>query len=200
MNVMHSAARCLATIFSCFAFVFANAQDREYICGYGCIHNADGSIDSGKSIDVARQNLYKKILEEVSLQVSSHTVLENKNGEKDYKSVTAVDSGAILPENEIEIIHYTGFWIARIERSKVFPQEVKWVEQNITVNNTTTLPQIRYGNNVRSESITKTTRRTDYVGPSGGVVKTIPGKTTTVRTKRRWDGRCGSTRTTTVTK
>ena len=197
-SVKHSVVKCLVLTFSILISAFAFAQDPDYIYGYGCVRNADGSLNKEKSILEAKLSLYRHALEEAQQQVSTHTKVRNINGKQDYKSVTAVDSGIRLPKEDIEVIHADGYWVARILRSKVFSQEVKWVEQNITINNTVHSHSSYSRGYRRNESFTRTVRRTDIIGPSGVAVKTIPGRTTDTRVRRNWNGRSGYTRTTRV--
>lgn len=192
-NVMHSAVRCLVIVFSILISIPTIAQDEGYIVGYGAIKDSRGRLDIGKSIDAAREDLYKKILEISTQQVSTHTVLKNSNGKQDYKSITAVDSGIRVREEDIEYILWEGFWVARIKRSKVFPQEVKWVEQNITINNTYKEPTTYSGGFRRDVTVTNTRRRTDVIGPSGRVVKSEPRGGEVKKVRNNWNGCYGYT-------
>jgi hypothetical protein len=107
--------------------------------------------------------------------------------------VTAADSGVEVPLKEVTLRHEDGIWYAKIEVSKLRPVDSKWIEQNITVNNTTNV-QPYYSRGYRiNESTTRTTRERRVVGPSGRVVERSPGKTTTTKKKSRWNGRYGST-------
>jgi hypothetical protein len=193
-NVTLSAVRCLAIAFSLIISAISYAQGPDYIMGFGCVRNADGTLDRERSTEQAIEHLCTKISDETGVQVSTHTTLKNDNGRQDYRSVTVVDSGIVIPKDAIEIIHWDVFWIARIERNKVIPQEVKWVEQNITINNTVNSAPTYSRGYVRNESTTRTTRKTNYIGPSGRVVKTVPGKTSEKRKKSAWNGRYGWTR------
>lgn len=195
-NVMLSVVRCLAIAFSLLISINAYTQDPDYIMGFGCVRNADGSLNEKKCKEESVEHLCNKISNEIGVQVSTHTTLKNNNGKQDYKSVTVVDSGIIIPKDAIELIHWDGFWIARIERNKVIPQEVKWVEQNITINNTVNASPTYSRGYVRNESTTRTTRKTNYVGPSGRIVKTVTGRSTTTTRKDNWNGRSGYVRTT----
>ena len=172
------------------------AQEPEYIRGVGCVRNEDGSLDRGKSIRQAIDNLNEKVLEYCGYQVSSHTVLKNDNGKQDYKNTTAVDKGALLPRDGIELIPMEGYWVARIEKSKIKQQDVKWIEQNVTINNTYNEAPTYSRGYRRDVSTTKTTRRTDVIGPSGKVVQSTPGKKTTKIVRKNWNGRSGYTWTT----
>ena len=193
-NVMHSVVKCLvSSILLLTLTVSAYSQEPEYITGVGAVVLDDGSLDTGKSIKMAIDNLYEKVLEYCGYQVSSHTTVKNDNGKQDYKSVTAVDKGALVPREGIELIPYEGFWVARIEKSKVRQQDVKWVEQNVTINNTYNATPTYSRGFRRDVSTTRTTRRTDIVGPSGRVVKSTPGQSSTKTTRRNWNGRYGYT-------
>ena len=194
---MRLGMRCLAIAVSLAISIPLFSQESEYITAVGAVVNQDGSLDRGKSIKMAVDNLYEKVLEYCGYQVSSHTTLKNNNGKQDYKSTTAVDKGALIPSQEIELIPYEGFWVARIKKDKIKPQEVKWVEQNVTINNTYNEAPTYSRGYRRDVSTTRTTRRTDVIGPSGNVVKSTPGKGTTKKVRKNWDGRSGYTWTTT---
>ena len=192
-NVMHSAARCLAITFSLIFTIPTLAQEQRYISGAGVVRDSRGRIDIGGSIEEAKRNLFAKILEESGKNVVTHETLTNRNGKHNYESVTAVDSGVRVREEDIQYIPYEGFWMARIERSKVFPQEVTWKEEHITINNTYNAPTT-YSRGYRvNSSTTRTTRRVNIVGPSGRVVRTTPGTGSTTKRQGRWNGRYGST-------
>lgn len=193
-NVMHSVVRCLVSSILFVLFTIpAYSNDVEYIRGVGCVRNEDGSLDRGKSIRQAIDNLYEKVLEYCGYQVSSHAVLKNDNGKQDYKNVTAVDKGALLLREGIELIPMEGYWVARIEKSKIQQQDVKWVEQNVTINNTYNEAPTYSRGYERKKSTTRTTRRTDVIGPSGKVVDSKQGKSTTTTTRKNWNGRYGYT-------
>lgn len=191
-NVMHSAVRCLALAFSLLISVPLIAQESEYIQGYGCVTNADGSLDRDKSIRQAIENLHENAMEEAALLVSSHTVLRNNNGREDYHSVTAVDSGIKIPRNSITLIPYEGFWVARVERSKVFPQETKWVEEHNTYNQ---YPEqyTRVGRNGMVMKDTKRIRtREDALRGPSGQRQVINTRTTVTNVHDEWNGRYGA--------
>ena len=191
---MRSGRKCLVSSILLVLFAAPTfSQESEYLKGVGCVKNDDGSLDREKSIRMAIDNLHKKVLDYCGYQVSSHTVLKNDNGKQDYKSVTAVDQGALLPREGIELIPMEGYWIARIKRTRIKQQDVKWVEQNVTINNTyNEAPSFSRGFR-RDVSTTRVTRRTDVIGPSGKVVKSTPGKRTTKKVRTNWNGRYGYT-------
>ena len=142
---------------------------------------------------MAIKDLQEKAMDYCGYQVSSHTTVKNTNGKQDYHNVTAVDKSALIPREGIELIQYEGFWVARIKKSKIHPQKVTWIEQNVTINNTYNGPTT-YSNGYRNDiSVTRVRRRIDVIGPSGNVVKTIPGQNTVTTTNSRWNGRYGST-------
>lgn len=182
-SVMHSVVRCLVSSFFLLATfpAYSFTTEPEYIEGVG------------KTARAAIENLQVAVLEMSMKQVSSHTTLHNDNGRQNYNSVTAVDSGISLSISGIELTHSNGYWTARIEKGKVFQQEVNWVEQKITINNTYNETPTYSRGFVRNTSTTRTSRRTDIVGPSGRVVKTIPGGKTTKTVKTCWNGRYGYT-------
>ena len=177
-SVMNSVARCLAIV---SLFVSQICFGQEYIEG------------KGELIKYAIEDLKAKAMEYAGVQVSTHRKTLNRNGEYDYQEVTAADSGVEVPLKEVTLRHEDGTWYAKIEVSKLRPVDSKWVEQNITVNNTTNvLPYYSRGYRI-NESTTRTTRERRVVGPSGRVVERNPGKTTTTKKKSRWNGRYGST-------
>ena len=177
-NVMNSVARCLAIV---SLFITNVCFGQEYIEG------------KGELIKYAIEDLKVKAMEYAGVQVSTHRKSVNRNGEYDYHEVTAADFCVEVPLKEVTLRHEDGVWYARIEVSKLRPIESKWVEQNITVNNTTNAqPYYSLGYKV-NESTTRTTRERRVVGPSGRTVQRSPGKTTTARTRSRWNGRYGST-------
>ena len=179
-NVMNSVARCLAIV---SLFITNVCFGQEYIEG------------KGELIKYAIEDLKVKAMEYAGVQVSTHRKSVNRNGEYDYHEVTAADFCVEVPLKEVTLRHEDGVWYARIEVSKLRPIESKWVEQNITVNNTTNAqPYYSRGYKV-NESTTRTTRERRVVGPSGRTVQRSPGKTTTARTRSRWNGRYRSTRT-----
>lgn len=181
-SVMRSVVRCLATtIVSLVMAIPALSQEPEYIIGTG--------VTRREAID----HLYVNVLDYCGYQVSSHTSVKNDNGEYDYGSVTAVDRGANVPREGLELIPQDGYWIARIEVSKIREQEVKWVEQNVTINETYNETPYYSRGFRRENSTTVTTRRTDIVGPSGRVVSSTPGRGSVKNTRRRWNGRYGYT-------
>ena len=192
-NVMHSAVRCLAVAFSLLISIPLIAQESEYIQGYGCVTNADGSLDRGKSIRQAIQNLHENAYEEAALLVSSHTTVRNTNGKEDYHSVTAVDAGIRIPKDAIELIPYEGFWVARVKRSKVFPQETKWVEEhNVYTQYPEQYKRVKSGGMVTKDTKRVTTRQDALRGPSGRR-EVINTRTTVTNVHDEWNGRYGAT-------
>ena len=179
-SAMHSVVRCLVSsiiLISQTAF----AYEPEYIEGVG------------ETAGLAVRNLRSEILKVSAVNVASHTTLENINGKYGYKSTIVTDSGVSLPMGDVELIHKGNMWVARIDKSKVFQQDVKWIEQNITVNNTyNETPVYSYGFR-RDVSTTRTTKRTNIIGPSGRIVKSEPGSERLRTTRRNWNGRYGYT-------
>ena len=198
-NARHSAVLCLALTASMIFTAPTIAQEERYVTGVGVVVDSYGNVDVVRSMEAAKNDLYAKVLEVIGKRVSNHTVVKNSNGNHDYKSVTAVDTGMIVADSDIQYIERGGFWEARVEISKVIPEEVVWKEEHITVNNTYHSPT-EYRNGYRiTEHTTRTTRTTNVIGPSGIVVRVIPGRGSTTSVMRRWNGRCGITRTSTVT-
>ena len=177
-SVTNSVARCLVIA---SLFITNVCFGQEYIEG------------KGELIKYAIEDLKVKAMEYAGVQVSTHRKSVNRNGEYDYHEVTAADFCVEVPLKEVTLRHEDGVWYAKIEVSKLRPVESKWVEQNITVNNTVNA-QPYYSRGYRvDESTTRTARERRVVGPSGRVVERSPGKTTTTRTRSRWNGRYGST-------
>lgn len=149
----------------------------------------------GSTKESAEEALWKKIVKaHPEYHVASHTVLKNRNGKEEYESEVVVDKGiAMIPG-----IKFTqtdeGLWIAKIEKNKVIPQEVKWIQNNITVNES---PHTEYGRSPLGSNKTTTTqritKRTDIIGPSGRVVKTTPGGCGMKKTTSTWNGKYGYT-------
>ena len=192
-SVMRSVVKCLVSSILLLFTIPALSQEPEYIIGIGAVIDQDGILDTRKSIQMSFDDLSVKVLEYCGYQVSSHTTVRNNNGKEDYHSVIASDKGALIPWEEVEFVHMDGSWIARIEKSRVKEQEVKWIEQNVTINNTyNETPRYLRGYEYKT-STTRTTRRTDVIGPSGNVVKSTPGRGQTQIVRSRWNGRYGHT-------
>ena len=177
---MFSGKRCLVISILLLISIGIQAQDTEYIQAIG------------KTSKEAKDALLEKILN-ADVQVAKHSVLIEKNGEQVYDSYTGVDSSVIIPRDGIELIHMKDFWIAMIEKSKVKYNGADWKVENITITNTYNEAPTYSQGFKRTTSTTRTTRRTDIIGPSGRVVKSSPGKTTTTTTKDNWNGRYGYT-------
>ena len=183
LKEMNSAVKCLVSSILLLFAITALAQEPEYIdyddYYWGC----------GKTMREAIQDLKAKINDVVTVSVKS--TLKNDNGKQSYKSVTGTDTYFVFQQSDITLIPMEGYWRAGIEKEKVKHVEGKWVEQNITVNNTYNAPTTYSRGFQRTESTRITTRRTDVRGPSGKVVSSTPGRTTETRTRRAWNGRYG---------
>ena len=191
-SVRLSAARCLAIVFSFILTINATLAQEKYIIGTGVVVDSHGNIDTGKSIEEARRDLYRKVLEVTGKQLSTHTTLKNANGKDDYKTVTAVDSGVSIRDEDIRYLQKDGVIIAFVEKSKIFQQEVRWVEQNITINNS--YAPVHGMTIFGTPTTTRTTRHDrvqNVIGPSGNVVKRTNGRTTHTIETRAWNGRYG---------
>lgn len=177
---MRIGRRCLAISVYLLAAIGLWAQEPEYYYGYG------------STMREAKNDLIEKLLNS-DVQVAKHTVLRDKDGKQDYDSYTGVDSGIIIPQDGIELIQEGGNWMARIEKTRVQHTDANWKVENITINNTYNEAPTYSRGFKRTTSTTRTTRRTDIKGPSGNVVRTTRGKTTTTTTHRNWNGRYGYT-------
>lgn len=155
----------------------AQAPEHDYYWGYG--ETVREAIDDLKlSIDDI-------------ITVATKSRLENDNGKYDYSSAIGTEAYFVLPQSGITIIQVGDYYKAGIEKDKVQHVEGKWVEQNITVNNTyNAVPTYSRGFR-RTNSTTITTRRRNIRGPSGNIVNSIPGKTTETVTKDAWNGSYG---------
>ena len=184
-SVMRSVVKCLVSSVLLLIASTALAQEVEYIdyndYYWGC----------GTTIKEAIEDLKLNVNDVVT--VATKTRLRNNNGKQDYTSTTGTEAFFNIPQSGIVIIPMEGYYRAGIEKSKVQHVDGKWVEQNITVNNTYNEAP-RYSRGFRRDvTTTRTTRRTDVIGPSGKVVKSTPGRGTTTKTRTNWNGRYGYT-------
>ena len=187
LKEMRSVVKCLVSSILLLITATALAQEPEYIdyndYYWGC----------GKTIKEAIEDLELNVNDVVT--VATKTRLTNNNGKYDYKSTTGTEAFFNFEKSGIIIIPMEGYYRAGIEKSRVQHVEGQWVEQNITVNNTyNAVPTYSRGFQ-RTQSTRVTTRRTDVRGPSGMVVNSTPGRTTTITTKSAWNGRYGWTST-----
>ena len=183
---MRSVKKCLAAAFSLLVSLSLAAQEVEYI-------NYDEYYwGVGKTTKEAIADLKSKVNDVVTVAVK--TTLKTSNGKQSYDSSTGTEAYFTLPESGITLIPMEGYWRAGIEKEKVKHIDGNWVEQNITVNEA---PSTTHGRSPLGSSQTTTTqrvtKRTDIIGPSGKVVKTTPGKTTTRKETKTWNGRYGYT-------
>ena len=165
---MRSVKKCLAAAFSLLVSLSLTAQEVEYI------NHDDYYWGFGKTTKEAIADLKSKV-------------------KQTYDSNTGTEAYFTLPESGITLIPMEGYWRAGIEKEKVKHIDGNWVEQNITINNTYNEAPTYSRGFQRNTSTTTTTRRTDVVSPRGQVVNSSPGKTTTTKTKRNWNGRYGYT-------
>ena len=182
---MRSVKKCLAAAFSLLVSLSLAAQEVEHI------NYDDYYWGVGKTTKEAIADLKSKVNDVVTVAVK--TTLKTSNGKQTYDSSTGTEAYFTLPESGITLIPMEGYWRAGIEKEKVKHIDGNWVEQNITINNTYNEAPTYSRGFQRNTSTTTTTRRTDVVGPSGRVVNSSPGKTTTTKTKRNWNGRYGYT-------
>ena len=180
---MRSVVKCLVSSILLLITTTALAQEPEYIdyddYYWGC----------GLTIKEAIEDLKLNVNDVVT--VATKTRLTNNNGKYDYKSTTGTEAFFNFEKSGITIIPMEGYYRAGIEKSKVKHVEGQWVEQNITVNNTYNAAPTYSRGFQRTQSTRVTTRRTDVRGPSGRVVNSTPGRTTTTTTKKAWNGRYG---------
>ena len=180
---MRSVVKCLVSSILLLITTTALAQEPEYIdyddYYWGC----------GLTIKEAIEDLKLNVNDVVT--VATKTRLTNNNGKYDYKSATGTEAFFNFEKSGITIIPMEGYYRAGIEKSKVKHVEGQWVEQNITVNNTYNAAPTYSRGFQRTQSTRVTTRRTDVRGPSGRVVNSTPGRTTTTTTKKAWNGRYG---------
>ena len=183
LKEMRSVVKCLVSSILLLTTTAALAQEPEYIdyndYYWGC----------GKTIKEAIEDLKLNVNDVVT--VATKTRLTNNNGKYDYKSTTGTEAFFNFEKSGIIIIPMDGYYRAGIEKSRVQHVEGKWVEQNITVNNTyNAVPTYSRGFR-RTNSTTITTRRRNIRGPSGNIVNSIPGRTTETVTKDAWNGSYG---------
>lgn len=177
---MLSGKRCLAiSLLCCFCFCLS-AQEPQYYYGFG------------ETIDDAKDDLVENILNK-EVKVARHSVLKDKNGKQEYDSYTGVDSGISIPWEEIELSREEDFWLARIEKAKVLFTGSEWKVENITISNTYNETPYYSRGFRRTRSTIKTNGKVTIIGPSGRVVKTIPGKEKTIVEDKAWNGRYGWT-------
>lgn len=183
LKEMNSVVKCLVSSLLLLITVTAPGQEVEYI-DYN-----DYYWGRGLTIKEAIEDLKLNVNDVVT--VATKTRLTNNNGEYDYKSTTGTEAFFNFEKSGIIIIPMEGYYRAGIEKSKVKHVEGKWVEQNITVNNTYNSAPTYSRGFQRTQTTRITTRRTDVRGPSGRVVSSTPGRTTETRTRRAWNGRYG---------
>lgn len=180
---MRSVKKCLAIAVSILIFLPLAAQEVEYI------EYDDYYWGFGKTTKEAIEDLKRNVSDVVTVGVL--TTLKTKDGNQTYDSKTGTEAYFNLPESGIVLIPMEGYWRAGIEKEKVKHIDGNWVEQNITINNTYNEAPTHSRGFDRTTSTTRTTRRTNIMGPSGRFVESTPGKTTTTTKKRAWNGRYG---------
>ena len=126
---MRSVKKCLAAAFSLLVSLSLNAQEVEYI------NHDDYYWGFGKTTKEAIADLKSKVNDVVTVAVK--TTLKTSNGKQTYDSNTGTEAYFTLPESGITLIPMEGYWRAGIEKEKVKHIDGNWVEQNITINNTT---------------------------------------------------------------
>ena len=183
LKEMRSVVKCLVSSILLLISVTALGQEVEYI------NYDDYYWGCGLTIKEAIEDLKLNVNDVVT--VATKTRLSNNNGKYDYKSTTGTEAFFNFEKSSITIIPMEGYYRAGIEKSKVKHVEGKWVEQNITVNNTYNAAPTYSRGFQRTRTVRETTRRTDVRGPSGRVVNSTPGRTTRTVTDRAWNGRYG---------
>ena len=182
---MRSVSKCLALAFSLLLCLSLSAQNVKRI------DEKDYYWGEGKTPKEAIEDLKSKVSDVVTVVVKN--TLKTSDGKQTYDSNIGTEAYFTLPESGISLIPMEGYWRAGIEKDKVKHIEGNWVEQNITINNTYNEAPTQSRGFQRNTSTTTTTRRTDLVGPSGRVVNSTQGRTTTKKTTKVWNGRYGYT-------
>ena len=186
-SVPHSAAKCLVSSILILISILSYAQqESKYL------------VNIGGTKEKAREALVRHIMDYAGeVQVATHQVLEDRNGKKNYKSKTVVDSGVAFNEKDIKYVFLeegrSGYWMAKILKSDIKIPGVEWKEQNITITEYPKQSVEASGGGKTVDTEKRVTRRTQVVGPSGRVVDSTPDEVTETRIHSNWNGRQGAT-------
>lgn len=124
------------------------------------------------------------------VNVVTHSVAKNLNGHVDYSEVIVVDTGVLLPVDEVEYILDDGWWIARIPRDRVVAAASKWTYTESKTNTYSPGTIIRRGNrDLICEYYVEEYEA--YVISPGGERFTVERYEKIYDAKRSWNGRYG---------